>query len=111
MIVPIINNISLKEVNEISKYKNLQIEIEKMWYLKTTTVPVIEGALGMIKKETDRHINGIPGSPSLYEIQKILFRGTVYLLWKVPSMYVKDITQKRQQKIWIEWTKSILSLR
>ena len=40
-----------------------------MWYLKTTTVPVILGALGMIKKETDKHIYKIPGSPNLYEIQ------------------------------------------
>ena len=31
-------------------------------------MPVIEGALGMIKKETN--VNKIPGSLSLYEIQK-----------------------------------------
>ena len=52
------------------KYKDLEIEIEKMWHLKTTTVPVILIALGIIKKETNKHINKIPGSPSLYEIQK-----------------------------------------
>ena len=28
-----------------------------MWHLKITTVPVIVGALGMIKKGTDKHIN------------------------------------------------------
>ena len=33
---------------KISKYKELEIEDEKKWFLKTTTVPV--GALVMIKK-------------------------------------------------------------
>ena len=35
----------------------MKIEIEKMWYAKATTVPVIVGALGMIKKGSDKHIN------------------------------------------------------
>ena len=34
------NNISVKEYNKISKYENLEIEIEKMWHFKTTTLPV-----------------------------------------------------------------------
>ena len=44
--------------------------IEKMGYLKTTTMPMTVGALGIIKKGTDKHINNIPGRPSLYEIKK-----------------------------------------
>ena len=39
-----------------------------MKHLKTTTVPVIVGTLGMIKKGKDKHINRIPDSPSLYRI-------------------------------------------
>ena len=40
-LVPIDNNILVKEYNEISKCKELKIETEKIWHLKTTTVPVI----------------------------------------------------------------------
>ena len=36
----------------------------------TLKLPIIVGALGMIKKGTDKHINKILGSPSLYEIEK-----------------------------------------
>ena len=39
--------------NDNNKYKDLKIEIEKMWHLKTTMVLVIVGALGMFKKGTD----------------------------------------------------------
>ena len=41
-----------------------------MWHLKTTTVPVIIGALSMIKKGTNKHISKMPSSPSQIEIQK-----------------------------------------
>ena len=47
---------------------------------------VIVGALGMIKKGTDKHINNIPVSPNLYEIQKITLFRTAYLLRRVLSM-------------------------
>ena len=66
--MPTDNNISVKEYNKIRKYKDLETEIEKMWYLQSTTQPAIAGALGMIKSETDKHITKIPGSPNLYEI-------------------------------------------
>ena len=32
-----------------------------MWHFQTTNVPVIMGALGMIKKGTDKHIKKISG--------------------------------------------------
>ena len=48
----------------------------------TTTVPVMIGALHMIKKGTNKHINQIPGSPSLYEIKKLLFTEHLILLRK-----------------------------
>ena len=60
------NNISVKKYNKISNYKDLEIETEKMWHLKTTTLSVIMGALDIIK--TWKHINKI--SSRLYEIQK-----------------------------------------
>ena len=56
---------------ELNGYKNLEIEIEKMWYLKTITMPVIMGVLGIIKKGIDKNIDQILGSTRQYEIQKI----------------------------------------
>jgi len=50
MSVPTDQNIAAKEFDKLSKYKDLEIEISRMWNLKAITVPVIIGALGMIKK-------------------------------------------------------------
>ena len=50
----------------------MEMEVEKMWHFKTTTVmPVISGGSDMFKKGTDKHINELSGSSSLWEIQKI----------------------------------------
>ena len=51
------NNISVKEYNKISKYKDLEIEIEKKsGTLKQPIMTVIVGVRGMIKKGTDECI-------------------------------------------------------
>ena len=81
--------------NRISKYKELEIEIEKMWHFKTTTVPVIVEKLVMNKKGTDKHTNKIPGSPSQDEILKkssLLIQSTIKVTEKYrPKEAVKNI--------------------
>ena len=42
---------SLKAYDRVSKYKDLAIDIKKMWHMKTN-VPIIVWALGMMKKGT-----------------------------------------------------------
>ena len=44
-------NISAKEVEKISKYKDLEIEITRMWDMKTLTIPVAVGALRQSRKD------------------------------------------------------------
>ena len=50
-------NISFKEYNKTSKYKDFEIEIIDRWHLKTPVIPIIIGALSLIEKSTDKHIN------------------------------------------------------
>ena len=84
--VPANKNISLKEFQKLSKYKDLEIEVIKKLKLKTKTIPVVIGALGMIKKGTQNFIDQIPGKPSLQEMQKIVLTSTAHILRKVLSM-------------------------
>ena len=57
--VPADNNISLKEFQKLSKYKDLEIEVTKMWKRRAKTFPVVTGALGWIKKGTQNFIDQI----------------------------------------------------
>ena len=47
-------NVSVAEFVKLSKYKDLEIEAEKLWHLKTVTFPVVIEALSMIKKSTEK---------------------------------------------------------
>ncbi|XP_030751033.1 uncharacterized protein LOC115878627 [Sitophilus oryzae] len=80
--VPDDNNISAKEVEKISKYKDIEIEISRMWNTKTKVVPVVIGALGMLTKGHSNFIKLIPGHPSTNEVQKIALLGTAHILRK-----------------------------
>ena len=53
-------NLSSGEFGKISKYKDLEIEIEWMWHLKPTLIPAVEGAPGTLKKGTNEYLQQIP---------------------------------------------------
>ena len=54
--IPADKNVSIAEFEKLSKYKDLEIEVEKLWHMKTVTIPVVIGALGMIKKRVLKNI-------------------------------------------------------
>ena len=80
MSVPSDKNVAAKVIDKMSKYKDLEIEVSKMWKLKVKTIPVVVGALGLVKKGTEELINMIPGNPSLREVQKIVLTSTAHVL-------------------------------
>ena len=86
MSVPSDNTAAAKVFEKLSKYTDLEIEIEQMWHLKTNlktkTIPVVVGALGLIRKGTNDFIEKIPGSPSLSEVQKIVLNSTAHVFEK-----------------------------
>ena len=61
------------------------IKVERIWGLKTTTVPVVMGALGTIKKDMENYSNKIPGNINIHELQKITLLSTAHLRWTPPS--------------------------
>jgi hypothetical protein len=68
---------------EILKYKDLTIEIQCMWNVKTRVIPVIIGATGTISKSFRKYVSSIPGNHEVRELQKIAILGTAHILWKV----------------------------
>ena len=43
-------NVSVAEFEKLSKYKDLQLVVEKLWHMKTVTIIFVIETLGMIKK-------------------------------------------------------------
>ena len=85
MAVPSDRNTSLKITEKLSKYKHQEIETIRMWGMKTETIPIVIGALGLIKKGLQKHTEKIPRAININELQKITLLGTAYILRKVSS--------------------------
>jgi hypothetical protein len=55
-----------KEVEKKLKYKNLSIEIQRMWNMKCFVIPVIIGS-----KSLQKYLETIPGQHSIDSLQKL----------------------------------------
>ena len=72
-----------KEAQKILKCKDLTIEIQRMWNVKTKVIPVITGATGTISKSFRKYVINIPGKHEVKELQKTAILGTAHILLKV----------------------------
>jgi len=71
------------EAEKILKYKELTIEIQRMWNVKTKVIPVIIGATVIISKSFRKYVSNIPGKHEMKELQKTAILGTAHIIWKV----------------------------
>jgi hypothetical protein len=69
--IPDDSNINTKATEILRRYKNLVIEVSRMWKVRTKTVPVVIGTLETIKQELDQNLQLLPGQPSAIELQKV----------------------------------------
>ena len=79
---PTEKNTSVHVTEKLSKNKDLEIEIETMWGMKATTIPVVIGVLGLTKKGLEKYIQHIQGNIKIHELQKITLLGTSHTLLK-----------------------------
>jgi hypothetical protein len=52
------------------KYKDLTIEIQRMWNVKARVIPVTIGATGTISKSFRKYVSNITGNHDVGELQK-----------------------------------------
>ncbi len=84
--IPSDRNTSVKVTEKLSKYKDLEIEVNRMWQMKTITIPVVIGALGLVKKGLAKFTDRIPGNINTNDVQKIALLGTAHILRKILSL-------------------------
>jgi hypothetical protein len=68
--IPGDRNVIKKKAEKISKYKDLAIEIQRMWNVKTSVIPVVIEATGTISKSFKKYMSNIPGNHEVKELQK-----------------------------------------
>ena len=83
MAIPADRNVVEKEAEKKLKYKRLCIEMQRMWNLKCTIVPVIIGATGIVTRSLKKNLEAIPGRHSIDSLQKTAILGTSHTIRKV----------------------------
>jgi len=76
-------NLIKKEAEKILKYKDLTVDIQRMWKVKTRVIPLIIGATGTISGSFRKYISNVPGNHEVKGLQKTAILGTAHILRKV----------------------------
>ena len=72
----------IKKTEKILKYKDITIEIQRKWNVKTKVIPAIIGATGTISKSFRKYVSNIPGKHEVKKLQKTAILGTSHVLRK-----------------------------
>jgi hypothetical protein len=76
-------NVIKKEAENVLKYKDLTIEIQRMWNVKTKLKPGRMGAIGTISKSFRKYVSNTPGNHEVKELQETAILGSAHILRKV----------------------------
>jgi hypothetical protein len=71
--IPSDRNVIQREAEKKLKYKNLSIEIQRMYNMKCFVIPAIFGATGILSKSLQKHLYTIAGQHSTDSLQKLLY--------------------------------------
>ena len=71
------------EAEKFLKYKDLTIEIQRMWNVKSKAIPVIIGTTGTISKSFRKYVSNTSGNHEVKELQETAISGTAHTLRKV----------------------------
>jgi hypothetical protein len=78
--IPTDRNVVQKEVEKKLKCRSLCIEIQRMWNLKSTIIPVINGATGTVTRSLRKNLEVVPGKHLIDSLQKTAILETSHIL-------------------------------
>jgi hypothetical protein len=80
--IPGERNVIKKDAEKILKYKDLILEIQHMWNVKTEVILVITGVIETTSKSLRQYLSNILRKHKIKELQKTVILGTAHILWK-----------------------------
>jgi heme/copper-type cytochrome/quinol oxidase subunit 2 len=83
IIIIVIKNFVQKEAKKKLKYKSLCIEIQGMWNLECTIIPVIIAATGIVTRSLRKNLEAVPREHSIDSLQKRAVLGISHIIRKV----------------------------
>jgi hypothetical protein len=77
------SNFNTRETEKLSKCQDLEIEVSRMWKVRTKIVPFVIVGSGTIKKGLDQNLQLLAGHLLATELQKITLMRTAHCIGKV----------------------------
>jgi hypothetical protein len=77
------SNVNRQEIEKLSKYKDLEIEVCRKRKVRTKSVPITVGASGIINKGLDQYLQLLPGNHSAKELQTTTLMNTAHTIRKL----------------------------
>jgi len=78
--IPADRNVVQKKAEKKLKYKSLCIEIQRMWNLKCTIVPVIIGVTGIVTRSLRKNLEAVKGKHSIDSLPNTAILGTAHIM-------------------------------
>jgi len=72
-------NVMKKEDKKILKYKDLRVEIQRVWNVELKVIPVITGTTGTISESLRQYLSNVTGKSEIKELQKTAILGTALI--------------------------------
>ena len=72
-----------QESEKLSKYKDLEIQVNRMWKVRTKIVPFGIGVLGTVKNGLDQNLQLLPSHPSDVGLQKMTLMSAAHIIREV----------------------------
>ena len=72
----------MKEKEKIKKYQDLRRELQKIWFVRVTIIPLV-GSLGATPKQFGNRMKETGVTIEIGQVQKTVLLGTVRILRKV----------------------------
>ena len=69
--VPADQRVEISQQTKTESYQDLKRELQKLWNLKTSIVPIVIGALGTIPKSLEKHLNELNAKVNISQMQTI----------------------------------------
>ena len=96
--VPADHKIKLKESEKKGKYLDLSRELEKLWNMKVTIIPIVIGAFGRVTKGLLRGLEDLEGGRRVETIQTTTLLRTARILRRVLETWGDLLSLKLQWK-------------
>ena len=82
---PADGNLTRKQAEKLTTYRDLRVEVSRMRQCRTLVVPVMLGVLGTVHAGIAQWLDVIPGHHYLQHLQKAVLLGSSRILSKVMS--------------------------